>query len=92
MAFNLVESLKVDKLIGSGGFSDVYLATTDDGDRFAVKTMCKDTSNLASVENEIAAGCILTHPNLVKYRTHFHDEENYYIVFDYVTGKTVFLK
>ena len=86
MAKEFIESLNLDKLLGQGGFGEVYLGITDDGEKYAIKALNKERSNLVSVENEISAGNILDHSNVVKYHTHFHDEENYYIDFDYVAG------
>ena len=52
--------------------------------------MSKETASIANVEQEIYAGIQLNHPNIAKYHTHFHDQENFYIVYDYIQGKKKF--
>ncbi|KAJ1830323.1 Serine/threonine-protein kinase env7 [Coemansia sp. RSA 2711] len=56
------------RTLGSGGFSDVVLATdTDTGRQYAIKKMlCHDgTDTLDMAQREIAAGQRLQHPNII---------------------------
>ena len=84
----LAKSLSIEDNIGSGGFADVYLGTTCDGSTYAVKSMNKKLMKEDDVKREISAVASLDHPNLVKYSSFFHDEENYYIIFEFIEGKT----
>ncbi len=86
-----IQSLNISHILGEGGFGEVFLATTDDGEKYAIKCLSKEHNSLISVDQEINAGILLNHPNLVKYKTHFHDEENYYIIFELVEGNKKFL-
>jgi serine/threonine protein kinase len=86
MAEDLVSSLSIEDSIGSGGFADVYLASSRSGELYAVKGISKEIADIESVKREVEAGHLLNHPNIVKFITYFHDELNYYIVFEYLPG------
>jgi serine/threonine protein kinase len=85
----LIKSLSIEDNIGTGGFAEVYLATACDGRSYAVKTMNKESTKEEDVRREIMAGGCLDHPNLVKYSSYFHDELNYYILFEYLEGNLI---
>lgn len=86
MAINLAHSLTIEDLIGNGGFADVYLASADNGRQYAIKSIAKEIVQLDSIARELQAGELLHHPNVVKFSTYFHDEENHYLAFDYIPG------
>lgn len=88
-----IEGLEFTKQIGSGGFSEVYLATaTEDGEQYVVKALSKEKVSEASAIQEVFVGQLLCHTNISRHVGHFHDEENYYLLYDYRPGKQLFIK
>ena len=86
-----IEGLDFTKQIGSGGFSDVYLATGEDGERYVVKALSKQRVTKATAIQEVFVGQLLHHPNISRFVDHFHDEESYYLLFGYLPGKQFML-
>lgn len=81
------EPLDVD--LGSGTFSNVFLfnSRSHPVTRYAVKIMFKEdlTAEVAELVNEevqILAG--LDHPNVVRYKESYEDENNLFIVMEYL--------
>ncbi len=76
------------ELLGAGGFGEVHLGTdTRTGDRVALKRLTRiDPRSLLWFKREfrVLAGC--AHPNLVKYHELIHDDEQWWLVMDYVAG------
>ena len=82
---DFVNSLRLQGLVGSGGFAEVFQCSTDTG-KYVLKTIPKDKMKIKNVEREVQAGQLLQHPNVVNFVTHFHDEKNYYLVLDFING------
>ncbi len=79
---------RLGELLGSGGFGEVHLGSdTRTGDRVALKRLTRiDPRSLLWFKREfrVLAGC--AHPNLVKYHELIHDDEQWWLVMDYVPG------
>jgi serine/threonine protein kinase len=94
--FELVKSNKKPQNIGSGAFGDVYLAKhKKDGKLFAIKQMDKAKiietgATLDIIYREISIHRRIIHENIVTLYSHFEDDENFYLVMDYVNAGTLF--
>lgn len=80
--------------IGEGGMANVYLAHDTILDRdVAVKVLRGDMSNdekfVRRFQREALAASSLTHPNIVEMYDVGEDKGNYFIVMEYVEGKTL---
>lgn len=76
------------KTIGRGGFGEVYLAATPNGETLALKKLVKanpkfDRTNL---EREIIAGERLQHTNIIHHMTHFETMDSFFMVMEYFEG------
>jgi len=70
------------------GNREVNIAVTGCGSPVVVKKIRKDIDTPKKlITNEVKAGQMLIHPNIIKFREHFEDKDNYYIVLDYIHGK-----
>lgn len=85
---------KILKKIGSGGMADVYLA--EDlvlGRKVAVKVMhenlASDESFVRRFKREAQAAANLNHPNIVSVYDWGSENGTYFIVMEYITGKTL---
>lgn len=59
--------------------------------RYAVKIMFKEDLNpdiLALVNEEVHILAMLDHPNIVKYMESYEDDQNMFIVMEYLEGST----
>ena len=89
-----VRDLQISKLLGSGGFGNVYLATMDEK-VVAVKRMhgCTRKNKKARLESFIAELNVLnlSHPNLVKTlaSTPRDNPENVYIIMEYAGDRNL---
>ena len=82
-----MNSLKIDRVIGKGGFATILLATTQEGDMKAIKKISKKISKSSIIKREVKAGQALCHNNIIKFVGHEQDSENDYLVYNYVEGK-----
>ena len=85
------KALEVD--LGAGSFSNVFLFESRSNPRmkYAVKIMFKsdfDEVILKLVNEEVGILAMLDHPNIVKYTESYEDEENLYIVMEYLEDAT----
>jgi hypothetical protein len=88
------ERYEVQELLGQGGMSAVYKANDPNLRRVvAVKIihphLSSDAQFVRRFEEEAAAVAQLRHPNLIQVFDFNHDEETYFIVFEFVPGETV---
>ena len=82
------------KSIGEGGMANVYLANdTILNRKVAVKILRGDLSNdekfIRRFQREAIAASSLSHPNIVEMYDVGEDNGKYYIVMEYVEGKTL---
>lgn len=96
----IVKGQKIDgryqiiRTIGEGGMANVYLAYDTILDReVAVKVLRGDLSSdekfIKRFQREAKAASSLNHPNIVEMYDVGEDEGNYFIVMEYVNGKTL---
>lgn len=88
----LKERYRILEKIGSGGMADVYLAYDTVLDRkVAVKVMHRqyaaDENFVRRFRREAQAAANLNHPNIVSVYDWGHENETYFIVMEYITGK-----
>ena len=85
---------EIVKLIGEGGMANVYLASDTILDRkVAVKVLRGDLSGddkfVRRFQREALAASSLSHPNIVEIYDVGEDDGNFYIVMEYIEGKTL---
>ena len=85
---------EIEKLIGEGGMANVYLATdTILGRKVAVKVLRGDLAGdekfVRRFQREALSASSLSHPNIVEIYDVGEDDGQYYIVMEYVDGKTL---
>jgi len=85
---------EIIKSIGEGGMANVYLANDTFLDRkVAVKVLRGDLSNdekfIRRFQREAYAASTLSHPNIVEMYDVGEDNGTYYIVMEYVEGRTL---
>ena len=85
---------QVIRTIGEGGMANVYLAYDTILDReVAVKVLRGDLANdekfVKRFQREAKAASSLNHPNIVEMYDVGEDDGNYFIVMEYVSGKTL---
>ena len=83
--FNFIEN------IGEGDFSIVKLVTSKLTNKYyAMKEIkskyCKTKRNLSKIEKEIKLLQSLNHPNVIKYYSSFQENDNYYIITEYLNN------
>ena len=71
---------------GFGAFGEVLKGRGADGRDYAIKKIPKSKGQRSNISREIKAGNRLNHRSISKYTTHFEDEENDYVVFEFVKG------
>jgi calcium-dependent protein kinase len=81
--------------IGSGELGHVRLAVHQgSGQRRSLKTIYKKNlktgSHRQNFFNELSAIKSLDHPNIIKLFEYYEDEENYYLVYEYLPGGELF--
>ncbi|PIK37091.1 hypothetical protein BSL78_26075 [Apostichopus japonicus] len=82
------------RLLGKGGFARCYEVIQMDTKRaFAGKVVNKQRiskpNQRAKMQREIAVHCQLRHPNIVAFHKHFDDEENFYIILELCSQKSL---
>ena len=85
---------EIQKLIGEGGMANVYLARDTILDRkVAVKVLRGDLSGdekfVRRFQREALNASSLSHPNIVEIYDVDEDEGNFFIVMEYIEGKTL---
>ena len=85
---------EIKKLIGEGGMANVYLGYDSILDReVAIKVLRGDLSGddkfIRRFKREAQSASLLNHPNIVQIYDVGEDEGNFYIVMEYVNGKTL---
>ena len=85
---------EIQKLIGEGGMANVYLARDTILDRkVAVKVLRGDLAGdekfVRRFQREALSASSLSHPNIVEIYDVGEDEGNFYIVMEYIEGKTL---
>lgn len=85
---------EIIKMLGEGGMANVYLAQDTILDRkVAVKVLRGDLANdekfVRRFQRESLAASSLSHPNIVEMYDVGEDEGNFFIVMEYVDGKTL---
>ena len=88
------ERYEILRSIGEGGMANVYLAKDTILDRLvAVKILRGDLSNddkfVRRFQREAISSSSLSHPNIVEMYDVGEDNDKYYIVMEYVQGKTL---
>lgn len=87
-----MESLSIKKKIGQGGFGSIYLAEADDGCNYAVKSIPKSKQQSHNIAREVKAGQTLQHKNITNFICHFEDDQNDYLVYDFIRGNSIVKK
>ena len=85
---------QIIKTLGEGGMANVYLANDTILDRMvAVKVLRGDLANdekfVRRFQREALSASSLSHPNIVEIYDVGEDEGNFYIVMEYIEGKTL---
>ena len=81
---------KIQKIIGKGAFGVVYKAfELCSGRIVAIKQIPVDSKNKKHVIKEIELLKGLDHPNIVKYYNYLKEEDNIYIIMEYLEGGTL---
>lgn len=85
---------EIEKLIGEGGMANVYLARDTILDRkVAVKVLRGDLAGddkfVRRFQREALSASSLSHPNIVEIYDVGEDEGNFYIVMEFIEGKTL---
>jgi serine/threonine protein kinase len=85
---------KVEALLGQGGMSTVYKAYDPNLQRpVAVKLihphLSRDPEFVRRFEQEAAAVAQLRHPNIIQVYDFNHDDDIYYMVLDFIPGRTL---
>jgi len=88
------ERYEIIKTIGEGGMANVYLANDTILERnVAIKVLRGDLSNdekfIRRFKREALSVSNLSHPNIVEVYDVGEEEGNYYIVMEYIEGKTL---
>jgi len=90
----IADRYQIIKTIGEGGMANVYLANDTILDRHvAVKVLRGDLADdekfVRRFQREAISASSLTHPNIVEMYDVGEDDGNYYIVMEYINGKTL---
>jgi len=89
---NFIAPYRIEKELGRGGFSRVYLATRiSDEKRFAIKVIAKDPNNPSDgVLRELKIQSQFDSPYIVNVYDSFEDNEQIVFVIEYVNGGELF--
>ena len=90
----IAERYELLDVIGRGGMADVYLANDTILNRtIAIKilrtSLAKDPVYIARFQREASAAAALSHKNIVEIYDVGEDNDQYYIVMEYVPGRTL---
>ena len=88
--YQQIEDITLLRLLGKGSYGEVYLSLNQNAKKlFATKKVKRkktDDEMTKYFKNEINILRILNHPNIVKLEEIKMDENNYYIVMEYING------
>ena len=88
--YQQIEDITLLRLLGKGSYGEVYLSLKQNANKpFATKKVKRkkaDDEMTKYFKNEINILRILNHPNIVKLEEIKMDENNYYIVMEYING------
>lgn len=83
----LLERFQILEEVGSGGSAKVYKAFDTRMERVvAIKTIPVSAKNAPRTLREVQTSALLSHPNIVTLYEFDEDEENYYLIMEYVNG------
>ena len=83
----------LERVLGSGAFGQVFLAhnQTKPG-YFAVKKIKKSPQLANNIVQEVNAGLSLDHENIIHFVESFEDDENAFLVYEYLPGNKTTVK
>ena len=88
--YQQIEDITLLRLLGKGSYGEVYLSLKQNANKpFATKKVKRkktDDEMTKYFKNEINILRILNHPNIVKLEEIKMDENNYYMVMEYING------
>lgn len=85
------DKYKLEYLIGSGGFSEVYLATDlTNGEKLAIKKISLNQKSdiITKIDAEVKLMQKLRHKNIVEYYDVYRNETHWYIIMEYCNSGT----
>ena len=94
MVGKTISHYKIIRELGRGGMGEVYLAEDLKLDRqvaikFLPEHLTKDKENVERFEREAKAAASLNHPNIVTIHEIAEEDEQTFIVMEYVEGQTL---
>ena len=81
-----LSELTFERVLGKGGFGEASLYTTTKGKQIVIKSINKKKNCQKMIRREVLAGQTLSHKNIAKFYSHFEDDNNDYLSFEYVKG------
>jgi non-specific serine/threonine protein kinase len=89
-----ISHYQIIEKLGEGGMGEVYLAEDTDLHRkiaikFLPQHLTKDKENVERFRREAQAAASLNHPNIVTIHEISHDDDQIFIVMEYVEGKSL---
>lgn len=85
-----VPGYQIEKKLGSGGMSDVYLVRDNLNRLYALKALApslqQDTGFRQRFRSEAQIMASLTHPNIVQLHSYIEDEPRYCLAMEYMSG------
>ena len=85
-----METLTVVKQLGKGGYASVLLAKDSVGKDYAIKMISKEKNQAHNIAREVKAGKLLSHPNIIQYKSSVEDQKNDCLIFEYIQGMDLF--
>jgi serine/threonine protein kinase len=79
-------SLQFGRRLGAGAFAEVYQAWDAQGHLYAVKKIAKSKNQEENIAREVEAGRRLHHECIGKFVGHYEDQENDFLVFEFIKG------
>jgi Kae1-associated kinase Bud32 len=89
-----ISHYRITEKLGQGGMGEVFLAEDTDLNRnvaikFLPQHLTKDKENVERFKREAQATASLNHPNIVTIHEISHDDDQIFIVMEYVEGKSL---
>ena len=82
-----LSNITIEKKVGKGAFGEILLAHTSDGKQLAIKKIPHAKNQAQNIIREVKAGKELSHKNISRFITQTRDQENEYLIYDYISGK-----